>query len=530
MSMIPWILLGLICLEHLLFVPALIKKYGGTVWHGYIPGLNHLAILKINGRPWYWALFLLVPGVNLIMLTIMHVELGIVFGKRSTAEQWFFGAIPWVALPKLAKSNSEYIGPRNWKKVKKSSAREWGEAILWAVIVASVFRTYSFETFTIPTGSMEGSMLVGDYLIVNKMTYGPKLPETPFSAPLIHNSLPYSMVPSYTSWFTLPYTRLPGFRNIERGDAVVFNFPPGDTIYVDKQLAGHDYYGILRNQAIKYAGGDVKRFSENPDEFLDKARKAGKRSTGLMSRPVDKKENYVKRCIGLPGETLEIVNRQVMIDGVAIENPENLQYEYRVEFSSRTKAERAIKSLELTNQDLGSVLNTTDGFDIIIALTNSEAEILSNSDLANSVEIMSTVNRKGTLQIFPNAYTEEFNEWTLDDFGPVTIPRKGQTVELTLRNLYIYRRVITVYDGHDLTERDGVIYIDGEIASFYTFEQDYYWMMGDNRHRSADSRMWGFVPNDHIVGRASFTWFSKQNKAQHGESKIRWDRLFTTVK
>ena len=143
---------------------------------------------------------------------------------------------------------------------------------------------------------------------------------------------------------------------------------------------------------------------------------------------------------------------------------------------------------------------------------------------------MSTVNRKGTLQIFPNAYTEEFNEWTLDDFGPVTIPRKGQTVELTLRNLYIYRRVITVYDGHDLIERDGVIYIDGEIASFYTFEQDYYWMMGDNRHRSADSRMWGFVPNDHIVGRASFTWFSKQNKAQHGESKIRWDRVFTTVK
>ena len=151
MSMIPWILLGLICLQHLLFVPALIKKYGGTVWHGYIPGLNHLAILKMNGRPWYWALFLLVPGVNLIMLTIMHVELGIVFGKRSTQEQWFFGALPWVALPKLAKSNSKYIGPRNWKKVKKSSVREWGEAILWAVIVASVFRTYSFETFTIPT-------------------------------------------------------------------------------------------------------------------------------------------------------------------------------------------------------------------------------------------------------------------------------------------------------------------------------------------------------------------------------------------
>ena len=530
MSLIPWILLGLICLEHLLFVPNLIKKFGGTVWHGYVPGLNALAILKINGRPWYWALFLLVPGVNLIMLTIMHVELGIVFGKRSTKDQWFFGALPWLALPQISRSENEYVGPRDWSRKKKSSSREWGEAILWAIIVASVFRTYSFETFTIPTGSMEGSMLVGDYLIVNKMTYGPKLPETPFSAPLIHNTLPYSMLPSYTSWFSLPYTRIPGFREVKRGDAVVFNFPPGDTIFVDKQLAGHDYYGILRNQAIKYAEGDVKKFSEDPDFYLDKARAAGKRSTGLMQRPVDKKENYVKRCIGLPGETLQIIDRQVMIDGVPMENPENLQYEYRVSFESRVKAERAIKSLELTTQDLGSVYNTNEGIDIIIALTNTEVELLKNSGLAGEVDIISTINRSGTLQVFPNAYTDEFNEWTLDDFGPVYIPKAGETVELNSRNIHMYRRVIGVYDGNDLEEKDGLVYINGEEATSYTFEQDYFWMMGDNRHRSADSRMWGFVPNDHIVGRASFTWFSRQTKEQHGESKIRWDRVFTNVK
>ncbi|MBM72213.1 MAG: signal peptidase I [Crocinitomicaceae bacterium] len=530
MSLIPWILLGIVCLEHLIFIPKLIKRSVGTVWHGYIPGLNALAILKIIGRPWYWALFLLVPGVNLIMLTIMHVELGIVFGKRTTKYQWFFGGLPWIALPQIALNEDLYVGPRDWSRMKKSSIREWGEAILWAIVVASVFRTYSFETFTIPTGSMEGSMLVGDYLIVNKMTYGAKLPETPFAAPLIHNTLPYSMIPSYTSWFSLPHIRLPGYREVKRGDAVVFNFPPGDTIYVDKQLAGHDFYGILRDQAIKYAGNDVKKFSENPDEYLEMAREAGKRSTGLMQRPIDKKENYVKRCIGLPGETLQIKDRQVFIDGTPIKNPDNLQYEYKVSFDSRTKAERAIKSLELTTQDLGTVYNSEGGIELIIALTNAEVEILENSELYSKIEIMSTVNRKRTLQIFPNAYTDEFNEWTLDDFGPVYIPKAGETVELNERNLHIYKRVISVYDKCNLEVKEGVIYIDGEIATSYKFKQDYFWMMGDNRHRSADSRMWGFVPNDHIVGRASFIWFSRQTKEQHGESKIRWDRVFTTVK
>ena len=180
MSLIPWILLGLICLEHLIFIPKLIKRSVGTVWHGYIPFLNAIAILKINGRPWYWALFLLVPGINLLMLTIMHVELGIAFGKKSTSRiNTFLVHYHGLRLQNL-QGDDEYVGPRDWTGKKKSQIREWGEAILWAVIVASVFRTYAMETFTIPTGSMEGSMLVGDYLIVDKITYGAKLPETPF--------------------------------------------------------------------------------------------------------------------------------------------------------------------------------------------------------------------------------------------------------------------------------------------------------------------------------------------------------------
>ncbi len=532
MNLIPWILLGIICAEQLIFVPALIKKSGvGTPWHGYIPGLNSLAILKIIERPWYWIVFLLVPGINLLMLTIMHVELSIAFGLRTTKDQWFMGLLPWVAIPKLALEDNTYIGPRSWSKTRKSTFREWGEALLWATIVASAFRIFTFEPFTIPTGSMEGSMLVGDYLFVNKMSYGAKVPQTPFTLPFVHNTLPGSMTPSYTSWLSLPYMRLPGFRSVERYDAVVFSFPPGDTIFIDKDLAGHDYYGILRREGIRAAGGDIKKFALNPEQYMGVVRDKAFIKPGLSARPIDKKENYVKRCIGLPGDSLSVIDRQVVINGEAIENPENLQFEYQVQFSSPMKAKRAMKMLGLTNVDIGASQATADGIATLISLTNSEVVELENSGAAMSIDLMSTVNRKGRMDIFPNTYREEFNAWTPDDLGPIYIPEAGRTIDLNERNLDMYRRVISAYENHDLVENpDGTVEIDGTIATSYTFEQDYYWMMGDNRHRSADSRMWGFVPEDHVIGRASFTWFSKQNVPQHGESKIRWNRMFKTVK
>ena len=275
---------------------------------------------------------------------------------------------------------------------------------------------------------------------------------------------------------------------------------------------------------------DPQEFSKNPEQHLKKARRRAEKRFGLRARPIDKKEHYVKRCIGLPGETLEIKNRRVYIDGEAIENPENLQYEYLVEFSSKVKAQKAMKLLELTNQDLGQTQATPNGFKIIMALTNSEVDILDGSGLTPSIELMSTDHRKGTLEVFPNTYSEEFNEWTPDNIGPIYIPKAGETIELNERTLPLYRRIISVYDGNEFEETDEGVLINGEVSFFYTFKQDYYWMMGDNRHRSADSRMWGFVPEDHIVGRASLVWFSKQNKAQHGESKIRWNRMFRSVK
>jgi signal peptidase I len=461
----------------------------------------------------------------------MHVELGIAFGLRSTKEQWLMGALPWIGIAQLSIGDHKYVGPRNWSKTKKSVFRDWGEALLWATIVASAFRIFSFEPFTIPTGSMEGSMLVGDYLFVNKLSYGPKVPQTPFTLPFVHNSLPRSLTPSYTSWFSLPYMRLPGIRDVERYDAVVFSFPPGDSIFVDPNLVGHDYYGLLRREGIKEAGGNIEKFSKNPELYLSKVRKRAMKRPGLAARPLDKKENYVKRCIGLPGDSLSVIDRQVYINGEAIDNPEHLQYEYKVLFSSQMKFAKSMKLLGLTNVDVNAKQRTNSGFIAFVQLTNHEEKILKESGLTQSIEIMSTDNRKGTLSMFPNTYNDEFNEWTPDDIGPIYIPKKGRNIDLNSRNLAMYRRVITAFEGHDLVENsDGTVLIDGELRSSYTFEQDCYWMMGDNRHNSADSRMWGFVPEDHVIGCASFTWFSKQNKAQHGESKIRWNRMFKTVK
>ena len=461
------------------------------------------------------------------MLVIIHVELGIAFGERSTVDQWKQGALPWVFLPVLSRSGFKYVGKRDWTNIKKSTGREWGESILWALVVATVVRTFIFEAFMIPTGSMEGSMLVGDYLYVSKTSYGPKVPQTPVSVPLIHNALPGSMVPSYTEWFALPYKRLPGIREVERYDAVVFNFPHGDTIVVDPQWAGHDYYAILRMEAIKRAGGNVETYVNDPAPYKAQARAALEKRFGIRARPLDKTENYVKRCVALPGETISAEDGQLFINGEALEPPAGVQYEYSITFTSPMEKRRAFKGLGLTNID-GSMENRA--LEAVWALTEAEKTQLENSGMATSIERVDLSYRRGRLEMFPNAFLPEFNAWDPDNFGPIALPSSGMTIELTPRNIALYRRAISAYEGHDLEIVGDDVRIDGQSATTYTFGLDYYWMMGDNRHRSADSRMWGFVPETHIVGRASFVWFSKQNAAQHGESKIRWDRMFKSVK
>ena len=529
-QLLPWIMLVALLLVHVVFLSKLFKKAGATDWHGYVPGLNYWTWLKVIGRPWYWILLLVIPGVNLLMLVIMQVELGLVFNQRSTAEQWKIGVLPWIFIPMLSHGNGQFVGRRDWSKKKKSIFREWSESILWAVVVATIVRTFVFEAFTIPTASMEGSMLVGDYLYVSKTAYGAKVPQTPITIPLIHNVIPGGMTPSYLEWFALPFNRLPGIRSVERYDAVVFNFPHGDTIVVDPNLAGHDYYGILRREGIASASGSIENYIQDPDRYNTQARAKLSKRYGIKGRPLDKTENYVKRCVGLPGETISVVDGLLHIDGEAIEPPAGVQYEYNATFKSQLDARRAIAGLDLTNVDLGPAKMNGDAVEVIMALTAAEVDALNQGDLAKSVTRMDVSSRRGSLEMFPNVANAEFDQWDPDNVGPIRLPHQGLEVELDTRNLALYRRAIATYEGHELEERDGKIFIDGEVCETYTFGLNYYWMMGDNRHRSADSRMWGFVPETHVVGHASFIWFSKQNEAQHGESKIRWNRMFRSVK
>ena len=245
------------------------------------------------------------------------------------------------------------------------------------------------------------------------------------------------------------------------------------------------------------------------------------------ARPVDKKEHYVKRCVGLPGEDLAIVNRELVINGDVVESPPGLQFNYMVKLK-RDADLRVIKErFGLTDID---IQGQAPAGRVFMALREDEAETLMTQGLVEAVEPYDPTSRRGTLDMYPNTNRFDFASWDLDNFGPIHLPAAGETIELTPRNLALYKRVITAYEGHDLVERDGQIILDGQPAEQYTFQQGYYWLMGDNRHSSADSRYWGFVPEDHVVGRAAFTWFSKMNEAQHGESGIRWDRMFKSVR
>ena len=543
--MIPWILLIALLIVYSATLPLLLKRAGvKNPMLGLIPIVNFFPFLRMIKRPWWWFFILLCPGINLMMLVIMNVELGIAFGKRSTKEQWFYGALPWVALMQLTfkDKNAAYLGPRDWTGKKKSTMREWGEAIVFAVVAASIIRTFFFEAFTIPTPSMEKSMLVGDYLFVSKMSYGPKIPQTPVSVPFVHNALPGGMTNSYVDWFSLPYFRLPGFGDVERYDPVVFNFPHGDTILIDPYYAGHDYYSILRNEAMKSAGS-YGNYLKNTDKFNQIARDnfAKKKICascgddrngrpmpigGVKGRPVDKEENYVKRCIGLPGEDLQIINHETYINGNKIDDPEGMMLSYVVKMKSRIALDKVFKEYKVNINDRHLI----EGATTLSSFTRSDIEKLkSNPDLV-SITLNNDSLTENFMSIFPNSPLAPFNRWTRDNFGPIHIPAQGETIELTRENIAIYQRVITTYEGNSWEQRDGKIFINGKESTHYTFRQNYYWMMGDNRHQSADSRYWGFVPEDHIVGKPVFTWFSKEDKNYQETGEIRWGRMFKTVK
>ena len=404
----------------------------------------------------------------------------------------------------------------------------WVDAIVFALVAVYFINLFFFQNYVIPSSSLEKSLLTGDYLFVSKVSYGPRVPQTPLTMPLTQHTLPVFNCKSYIEWPQWEYRRVKGLGNIKVNDIVVFNYPSGDTLCSAPMYQAQDFYlmcyGIgeqlwpthpnpdsltLLQQREYYA--EVYRLGRNyiashPDEYGE-----------IITRPADRRESYVKRCVGLPGQTLQIKNRVVYLDGKANKEPDNVQYTYYVELNQQLP-EELIQELGISFEDLRSLHD--NGY---MPLTQyAVATLNTRKDLVKSIRLNTDSSPDG---IYPH---DGNKHWTRDNYGPVWIPKKGETLRLTLDNITIYDRPIRVYEGNDLQVKNGAIYINGTLTDKYTFKMDYYWMMGDNRHNSADSRYWGFVPEDHIVGKPIFIWWSS-DPDRHGISGIRWSRLFSIV-
>ena len=496
------------------------EKIGIEGWKALVPFYSTYIAVKTVKKSWLWIITYYVPFLGFVVWMGIIVELMKLLGKTSFKEHFLGVVFAGAYLPYIGfKEDVKFIGFEEAAKYKKSRKREWADAIVFAVIAATLIRGFYMEAFTIPTSSMEQKLLVGDFLFVNKMAYGARVPNTPLSFPFTHHSFPEEIpllgipVPgggnqSYVEWIKFPHYKLPAMQDMERNDCVVFNFPAGDTVVVERQ--NEVYEQIVRDEAVR------NKIS------LDQARKSIHNSYTIKSRPVDKKENYIKRCVGLPGDKLEIIDSKLMIDDKPAYFDEGAQFNYIVKTNGNGFNPTMLHKKAVTTEEVRQL-----GQDVyMMTLTDkSAAQVKQYSQV---VAIEKYIQPKGqqvdpTNSIFPN---DSQYDWTVDNFGPITIPKAGATVELTTKTLPLYRRIIANYECNDLEVKGNDIFINGEKATSYTFKQDYYWMMGDNRHNSQDSRYWGFVPDDHIVGKAVFVWFSTDTKWGTG---VRWDRVFSLV-
>ncbi len=413
-----------------------------------------------------------------------------------------------------------------WKKPGKKPGKliEWVDALIFAVIAASLIRLFIIEAYTIPTSSMEKTLMVGDYLFVSKVNYGPKMPNTPLSFPFTHNTMPLTNnVKSYLEWVKWPYNRLDGLDKVKRNDIVVFNFPAGDTAIWAYQ--DQNYYSLMRQYAYEMKNRDIKNGNRvKPfDTYLNEARSYLHNQFEITTRPVDKRTNYVKRCVAIHGDTLRIDEGQVYINGEEQPHFEDMEYDYRVKTDGSKINSILLRRMGINKGDTKYIPSNSV---YRMPLTEKNLQKIKNFSNVVSVErYQSSGSGLMKYEIFPH---DTSYHWSLDNFGPLYIPEKGKTIDLTLKNLSLYKRVIDTYEGNDLQVKDSTIYINGKATDNYTFDMNYFFLMGDNRHNSADSRYWGFVPENHVVGEAVFIWLSLDKEGKFF-NKIRWERLFNVI-
>ncbi|WP_373830487.1 S26 family signal peptidase [Bacteroides heparinolyticus] len=442
-----------------------------------------------------------------------------------------------------------------WKKVRNPAVRSvmsWVDAIVFALVAVYFVNIYVFQNYQIPSSSLEKSLLVGDFLYVSKMSYGPRVPNTPLSMPLAQHTLPILNCKSYIEWPQWKYKRVPGFGRVQRNDIVVFNFPAGDTVATNFQQT--DFYSLAYEEGKRIYPNKVNMDSLTQDrqrtvyELYYNAGRNLIRSNpqmygDIVVRPVDRRENYVKRCIGLPGDTLQIKGGQVYINGTPAVNPQEMQFNYFVQTTGPYIPEEMFIELGISKDDrmlMSSDLNWEEGLlDMGLDRRDAQGRLTPVYHLPLTRKMYDTLsgNKKLVSRIVkePDLYSGQMyplnlhTGWTRDDYGPVWIPANGATVRLTADNLPLYERCITAYEGNRLELKPDGIYINGRKTDTYTFKMDYYWMMGDNRHNSADSRYWGFVPEDHVVRKPIVVWLSLDKDRGWLDGKIRWNRIFKWV-
>ncbi|SHG42781.1 signal peptidase I [Winogradskyella jejuensis] len=503
MNWTEWLIFFLIIqVIHGLGTWKLYVKAGRQAWEAFIPLYNAVILMKIITRPWWWVILIFLPIVNLIMIPAVWVETARGFGKDTKLD-----ALICILTLGFYLYYLNYIEDvsfvENRRLKPKTSAGEWITSILFAIVAATIVHTYFFQPFVIPSSSLEKSLLVGDFLVVSKIHYGARAPMTTVGTPMVHDTIPVAGIKSYlyndnyekrnTAWqnkLQLPYFRFPGFQSIKNNDYVVFG-QPADT---------------LRNMDI---------FTPDRNYY----------------KPIDKKTNLVKRCVAIPGDTLEIREGYVYINGKKNELPDRAQ----LQFSYDVKLKNPLASQADVNRIL-KVLERADIDDPFYQISNGTYRISAASDKAiaafkNHPEVASVkknIQEKGVYgDVFPR---DPYYSWNVDFFGPLYIPKAGTTTELTPQNLPLYDRLIQEYEGHNVYVRGNEVVLDGKVVNSYTFEKDYYWMMGDNRHNSVDARAWGYVPFDHVIGKPVFIWMSIDgiNNGLKNWS-FRWDRIFTTV-